>query len=468
MGGVVLSMEYKEYRIKDIVEKVIDNRGRNTNYYDKEEFPIIDNFMIKNELYPDLNTANRYLSREQFNNFLRGYIKKNDLLITLVGNGIANVTLAPNRDCAIVQNTIGLSFDKRICCDYYMYYYFLIIRQAIQNLDRGSSQPSVNREDLLKLKIYILNLSTQQKIGNILSAYDELIEKNNRKIEILEQEAEELYKEWFVRFRFPCHETTHFENGLPQGWEYKSIKDFIKFERGVSYSSEEIECENGVNLVNLKNINSYGGFNREGTKKYNGKYRNTQTVQQGDLVLGITDMTQERRTVGSVALIPSMNDVSVISADLLKIVSQIDNSFIYCVCRYGYYSKYFSQFANGANVLHLRQNSLNNKKILLPTASIIELFVNIVNPLFKEIDKVQLQNELLKQQRDLLLPRLMSGKLEVSTAENVAVHDKFDDVREHWKGQNYDANNFGIAARSNGKISEETLQTLKDIAEEDD
>ena len=111
------------YRIKDIISKLVDNRGRNTNYFDFGKYPIIDNFMIKNEIHPALETATRFLSEDQFNTFLRGYIDSDDLLMTLVG-GIGNVTLSPHSNCAIVQNTIGMAFDKSICDQKYLYYYF--------------------------------------------------------------------------------------------------------------------------------------------------------------------------------------------------------------------------------------------------------------------------------------------------------------------------------------------------------
>lgn len=166
-------------------------------------------------------------------------------------------------------------------------------------------------------------------------------------------------------------------------------------------------------MINLKNIQSYGGFRREGTKKYNGKYKDSQIVNTGDLILGVTDMTQDRRTVGSVALIPIIEGTSVISADLVKVKSKIPNQFLYCMCRYGFYSKYFSQFANGANVLHLKPKTLLNKKVLLPTDDLIKDFTKNVIPMLDSIDKINLQNDILTKQRDMLLPRLMSGKLEV-------------------------------------------------------
>ena len=146
---------------------------------------------------------------------------------------------------------------------------------------------------------------------------------------------------------------------------------------------------------------------------YNGKYKESQVEQPGDLVIGVTDMTQDRRTVGAAALIPPMNGISVISADLVKVISTIPNIFLYAMCRYGFYSRYFSQFANGANVLHLKPGTLLKKKILLPPKDLIEAFVENASALIKLIDELNLANDNIKRQRDLLLPRLMSGKIEV-------------------------------------------------------
>ena len=275
------------------------------------------------------------------------------------------------------------------------------------------TRASLNESNLDRLKITYPNKETQIVIGNILQSYDLIINSNVKKIRLLEKMASELYKEWFVRFRFPGHETAKFVNGLPEGWEYMPLKNIMTFSRGISYSTEELSESDGYNLINLKNISAYGGFNYDGTKKFTGKYKESQIVQQGDLVIGITDMTQDRRTVGSVALIPDLDGISVISADLLKVNSMIDNIFIYCLCKFGSYSKYFSMFANGANVLHLRPDMLYSRKILIPNIDIINEFVMHISPIFEEMTLCHKKNELLSKQRDLLLPRLMSGKLSV-------------------------------------------------------
>lgn len=297
----------------------------------------------------------------------------------------------------------------------YLYWYLNLnsIRNFANSIASGSAQPDLPHTTFKKIKILLPVIEMQTRIANILDQYDLAIENNNKRIKLLERMAESLYKEWFVRFRFPGYEDVKFEENVPSNWNYVQLGDIISFERGVSYSSEEINCDDGINLINLKNIQSYGGFRRGGTKKYNGKYKDSQIVNTGDLILGVTDMTQDRRTVGSVALIPIIEGTSVISADLVKVKSKIPNQFLYCMCRYGFYSKYFSQFANGANVLHLKPKTLRNKKVLLPTDDLIKDFTKNVIPMLDSIDKINLQNDILTKQRDLLLPRLMSGKLEV-------------------------------------------------------
>ncbi len=295
----------------------------------------------------------------------------------------------------------------------YKYAYFLLTKYDLNKFAGGSAQPLITQGLLKHLKCDIPSIPIQRKIASILSAYDSQIENNQKRIKLLELMAENLYKEWFVRFRFPGYENAEFEGGVPKEWEYKTLGEIVSFERGLSYSSEEIDCEDGLNLVNLKNIEAFGGYRRDGLKHYNGKYKTAQIVKKGDLVMGVTDMTQDRRTVGAVALIPEIPGTSVISADLVKIVSKHPNLFLYCLCRFGNYSKFFSQFANGANVLHLKPNTLLNKKVLMPIDNLIKMFVEKVQASIECIDDLYKQNDLLTTQKDLLLPRLMSGKLSI-------------------------------------------------------
>lgn len=334
----------------------------------------------------------------------------NKIILGRVGAYCGSVEYCPTEFNA-TDNTLITTCNEKLIT--YPFAFYSLKLMKLNNFAGGSAQPLITQGLLKHLKCDVPSIEKQKIIANILSAYDNLIENNNKRIKFLEQIAENLYKEWFVRFHFPGYENEHFIEDIPLSWSYVQLGDIASFDRGISYSSDEINCDDGVNLINLKNIQSYGGFRRDGTKRYNGKYKDSQIVETRDLILGVTDMTQDRRTVGSVALIPPISGKSVISADLVKVNLKVPNVFFYCMCRYGFYSKYFSQFANGANVLHLKPNVLLNKKILLPTVELIEAFVKNVQPMIDIVDNLNRQNDLLTKQRDMLLPRLMSGKLEV-------------------------------------------------------
>lgn len=337
--------------------------------------------------------------------------KKGTLCFTIAANIADSAILG--MDACFPDSIVGFLPYENVSDTTYVKYLFDELKLYFQQISKGTTQDNLSLDKICRVKLRVPDYDTQVKVASILSTYDTAIENNNKRIRLLEQMAENLYKEWFVRFRFPGYENESFIEGIPSSWRYVQLGDIASFDRGISYSSDEINCDDGINLINLKNIQSYGGFRRDGTKQYNGKYKDSQIVAVGDLILGVTDMTQDRRTVGSVALIPQISGTSAISADLVKVNLKVPNVFFYCMCRYGFYSKFFSQFANGANVLHLKPKVLLNKKILLPTAELIESFVEKVQPMIDIVDDLNCQNDLLIKQRDMLLPRLMSGKLEV-------------------------------------------------------
>ncbi len=164
--------------LSNYIVKTIDNRGKNpSKYYGFEKHPVIDNILIKNTIYPDLKAVNRYIDEETFNTFLRGYIHKNMPLITLVGNGIGNVTLAPDDNSTIIQNTIGFETSDELN-EVFLYYYLLANQEKIRNFDRGSGQPSVKKTDILNMNVDFPEIDIQNKIVSILFSIDNKIELN--------------------------------------------------------------------------------------------------------------------------------------------------------------------------------------------------------------------------------------------------------------------------------------------------
>lgn len=350
--------------------------------------------------------ADAFISKSKFEHFskLYSYPKKGSVLISAAGTigrlVVFNGLPAYFQD----SNIVWLEHDGQRLCDKYLYYTLLGHKWQFT---QGATIQRLYNDDIRNTTISLPPLPVQRAIAGRLSAYDDLIENNKKRIAILERMAEQLYKEWFVRRRLSRHATA------PSA--ALSLGDIIEVSRGLSYTSSEIDTDAGVQLINLKNIQPYGGFRYDGSKRFDGKYKPDQIVVRGDLVMGVTDMTQDRRAVGSVALMPPLKETSVISADLIKIEPKIDKHFLYAMFRYGGLSRYISQFANGANVLHLRPQSIMGIKVQVPSEEAMERLSARLRPMIALMDNLNEQNALLSRQRDLLLPRLMSGKLEVKS-----------------------------------------------------
>lgn len=347
-----------------------------------------------------------YIDEIVFNKIKKYIIKSGDIAITIVGASVGDVAYAQEEidGFNLTENAVRLTEFNSIVDGKYLFY---VLNQEqyheyMQTVAGGAAQPKLGIYKVERIKVFLPPLNIQKEIASVLTAYDNLIENNNKRIRLLEQMAENLYKDWFAYHR------------IKGSAKEIRLTEIVSYNRGLSYSSDEINCEDGNDLINLKNIQAFGGFRLDGTKRYNGQYKKEQVVKEGDLIMGVTDMTQDRRTVGSVALIPNISNLSVISADLIKLNSVIDNVFLYALFRWGNVSKYISQFANGANVLHLRPQVLRNVKVLLPQQILIDKFVSVVKPMIGMINKLNTENESLSRQRDLLLPRLMSGKLEIN------------------------------------------------------
>ena len=298
----------------------------------------------------------------------------------------------------------------------YLYYW---VRSAegqgvLKNTTIGSSQKALTIASLKGLEILCPSVDIQKRIAEILSKYDTLIENNQKQIRLLEEASQRLYKEWFVDLRFPGHETTSIVDGIPEEWQYRPLSEVFDFVRGKSYTSKELSDTTGVLMANLKNIRAFGGYKRNAEKRFTGQFKENQTLTAGDVVMGVTDMTQERRLVGHVALVPDMGEKMTFSMDLIKIIPKLtDKLFIYSALYYGGLSKQIAPLANGVNVLHLKPEAMMGIEMLLPCDKIVRAYHERIAPIITRIETLQKQCDIATEARDRLLPKLMSGEIEV-------------------------------------------------------
>lgn len=278
----------------------------------------------------------------------------------------------------------------------------------------GAAQPDLPHSAFNSIEIFLPPIETQYRIVNVLDSYNSLIENNQKQIKLLEEAAQRLYKEWFVDLHFPGYEDVKIVAGVPEGWKWTPFSEAFDYIRGRSYTSKQLVEQGGIMMANLKNIDSFGGYKRRAEKRYIGNYKDDQILHPGDIVMGVTDMTKERRLVGHVAFIPDLGEEMTFSMDLIKLIPKlVTHSYLYSAMRFGYYSRNISQLANGVNVLHLKPDSMMNMEMLIPSTDVMNKYKLIFDAYNNRIDLLEKQIEFAKEARDRLLPKLMSGEIEV-------------------------------------------------------
>jgi restriction endonuclease S subunit len=400
--------------------------GKAVSFNPKVQFQRGEHYMFIE--MDDINPADKFVSGKEKRVYTNGSCSKfrsDDVLFARITPCLDNKKIAT---AAIGENQIGfgstefivLRAKENITIQKYVHYLSkseYIIQNAINSYVGASGRQRADAKFIKKVIVPIPKIPEQQRIASILSGYDALIENNNKRIALLEQTAEQIYKEWFVRMRFPGYENAEFERGVPKGWLVE-LEDYINVVKGKSYKGDEInEVGEGKPFVNLKSFNRGGGYRYDGIKFYTGKYHQKQVVKEGDIVMAVTDMTQDRALVGRVARIPKTEfPEMIISLDAAKIElkKNLPPSFFYATLRFGFFGNTIKEFANGSNVLHLKPELAYKMKSIIPTdENLMFQMDRIIEPYFNQIDNCFLQNQILKQTRDLLLPRLISGKLRV-------------------------------------------------------
>lgn len=416
----------KEIRLKKITNKIgsgaTPTGGKSA--YKEEGISLIRSLNVYDYSFSYENLA--YIDEVQAKKLSNVEIHENDILLNITGASVGRCCKVPRQiiPARVNQHVSIVRVDNNCANVDYILYYINSPHNKLRLLNiaqGGATREALTKEAIENFIVELPDNNAQDFIANILSSYDNLIENNNRRIAILEEMAQRLYREWFVHFRFPGHENVKMVESklglIPENWHNFKIENIVSFNRGKSYRSSEINVEDGVPFINLKNIRAYGGFNKGGTKLFDGIYKESHKVRPGDIVMAVTDMTQERRLVGQVARVPNMkSDYAIISMDLIKLIPfQAQNSvYVYSLLRYSNLSRKIAGFANGANVLHLDPELVLQQDFIMPDDDTIKRFTSLVESLYNSVDICEEKNETLRKTRDHLLPSLISGDIDVS------------------------------------------------------
>lgn len=344
-------------------------------------------------------------------------LKHGSLIVTMTdlsknADTLGYAALVPNDNRTYLHNQrIGL---VSICSNeiYPNYLYWLLrtpqYQRRIANTCNGTNVKHTSPERIYKYKFFLPNFSTQKGISNILSTYDELIENNNHRIVLLEKVAQELYNEWFVRFRFPDHADVKYENGLPAGWKIKRLFEYGRIETGKTPSTENQENYGGE-IMFVKTPDMHGNmFITQTDEKLTERGHQTQPSK---LLPANSIMVSCIGTAGVVSINAKQAHTNQqINSIILKDLSYLE--WLYFACK-SLKSTIELFGATGATMTNLSKSKFENLKVIDPGKNLVMSFHDIVKDFFSEIESLLYQNSNLVKQRDLLLPRLMSGKLEV-------------------------------------------------------
>ena len=394
------------YTIGQLAEIIDGDRGKN---YPKQD-----------EFYPQgyclfLNTGNvtkegltfeenQFITKEKDEALRKGKLKRGDIVYTTrgtVGNAGYYNSNVPYENVRINSGMVILRANGEIVDARFLYqilkseYY----RPYFKQYCTGSAQPQLPIKNFSQIYLNVPDIITQHRIADILSAYDDLIENNQKQIKLLEEAARRLYKEWFVDLRFPGHENTKIVDGVPEGWNEKTLSQVANVIMGQSPKSEFYNSEK-KGLPFHQGVGSYGvRFVMDDI--YSTSY--TRIAEPNSILFSV------RAPVGRLNITKN----KVVIGRGLAAINQADGcqSYLYYLLK----NRFFKDniVGNGSIFASVSKDELLNQKFLIPERNLMMQFEKIVSQMDKQIENLDSKNKKLIEARDRLLPKLMSGEVEV-------------------------------------------------------
>jgi len=269
-----------------------------------------------------------------------------------------------------------------------------------------TTRASLANNDLLNMEVELPPMEIQHRIATILSRYDSLIENYQKQIKLLEEAAQRLYKEWFVDLHFPGHENTKIVDGVPEGWEKKKVNSIIELLSGFAFKSSSFDESGAYKIVTIKNVKD-GAFDGENVSKIASipeKMPKHCILEDGDILLSLT---------GNVGRVCIVNGKKYLLNQRVAKLKSAYKAYTYCLFRSRDMFIEVNNLANGAAQQNVSPIRIGEMKILIPDKKWLDVFERTVSNNILDIITLQSQIRFLTEARDRLLPKLMSGEIDV-------------------------------------------------------
>lgn len=359
----------------------------------------------------DLNGVHRVSESVYKQRIQRGAPRANDLIFAREAPA-GNVALVQeNQTVCLGQRTVLIRPNVQKVNPQYLVYYLLSPKPQYELLGtaNGATVAHVNLPAIRNLKIELPEKSVQDKIGTILVTYDDLIENNQKQIKLLEEAAQRLYKEWFVDLRFPGHENTKIVDGVPEGWQYEKLGDLVKTTSGGTPSRRKSEyyVNGNIRWIKTKELNDRFIFETEEHITEDAvKNSSAKVLPEGALIVAMYGAT-----IGKIGITATEMACNQACCAFISFDDMISKEYLYCWLMDN--REYLVSQGKGAAQSNLSQEMIRNFSLLCPDKKVIKIFTEIVTTMLE--NKRVLENKILmlSEARDDLLPKLMSGEVEV-------------------------------------------------------
>ena len=395
-------MNWDNVKLKDVSEYRIDKIE--SQFIDTENYISTDNMLpnrqgIELSVYPPTSKkVSHYKNNDVLVSNIRPYFKK---------IWYANKEGGCSNDVIIFKTTSQKIYSK------FLYYQlsqnrFFDFMMAGAN---GTKMPRGNKKSIPNFEFLLPPLQTQKYISEILSAYDDLIENNLKRIKLLEQAAQNIYKEWFVNMRFPGHENKPIdrETGLPEGWKEKELSNLVSFLGGFAFKSKTYVNNGRFRVITIKNVGdkifntSVGNF----VDEIPPKLKEHCFISEGDILLSLTG------NVGRSCIAFGENNLLNQRVAKIKAVNNNWSPYIYWMFNDRKLFSLMNNLATGSAQQNLSPIKLAKQNVIIPDELIIDSYCEKVNSFFNQIILLNKSIIKLKSARDILLPRLMNQTIEV-------------------------------------------------------
>ncbi len=329
---------------------------------------------------------------------IRAVPQKDDIIFAREAPAGNAAIIRAGQEVCLGQRTVLIRPDKKKVCPQFLAYYILAPKQQYELLGtaNGATVAHVNIPIIRNMPVNLPKIEIQERIAEILSSYDDLIENNKKQIKLLEEAAERLYREWFVDLHFPRYENTEIIDGVPEGWKRKRLVDIADIQYGYAFDGSKFnDMKKGIPIVRIRNIPS-GITSDYTTEETEEKY----LIGNGDIIVGMDGEFHINSWSGDNAYLVQR------TCCFRPKKKEMQGWLLWAIRKP---IKYYEKTIVGATVSHLGKKHIDAIDLLVGPD---ELYVPFQN-YFDKRQSLLNQNVLLLEARDRLLPRLMSGEVEV-------------------------------------------------------